>query len=83
MQQLLSTIRGIGSVHSSQSSTVNAAVIINHKGHKLAPHWIVAKSVSGTPLVGGDVKKIHPLTDSSGDTNSMSCYREREASDGS
>ena len=53
--------------------------IINHKGHKLAPHWIEAKSVSGTPLVGGDVKKIHPLTDSSGDTNSSSNTSEESA----
>lgn len=61
-----------GSVHSPHSIIVDTAVIINHKGHKLEikhPHWIEAKSVSGTPLVGGDVKKIQPLTDSSGDTN--------------
>lgn len=71
-----------GSVHSPYSSPIHAAVIINHKGHKLEirhPRWVEAKSVSGAPLVGGDVKKIQPLTDSSGDTNSSSNTSEESA----
>lgn len=56
----------------TQESTILPAVIIKHKGHALKikdPSWVEAKSVSGIPLVGRDVKKI-PITDSSGDTNS-------------